>query len=150
MAIDRLNARTPTGASQIPFFDPTNGQDAKASLNDVAEVVQELMGGVDDFISAYDTPATGFSISITPFNPGSSVFLLITPLATLAAGTIVMPLVDQCLHGQEVLCHTTQTITSLAFTGNGSGMSGAPTTLAAGGFFRLRFDAVNAAWYRVG
>lgn len=150
MAIDRLNSGTPTGASQIPFYDATNGQDRKASLNEVATVVQELMGGVDDFISAYDTPATGFSVSIAPFQPGASVFLLITPLASLAAGTIVLPLLDQCIHQQQVLVHTTQAISTLTVNGNGAGTSGAPTSLAAAGFFRLQFDAVNAAWYRVG
>ena len=34
--------------------------------------------------------------------------------------------------------------------GNGSTVNGAPTTLAANSFFRLRFDGVFKAWYRVG
>lgn len=150
MAIERLNQGTATGASQLPFYDPTNGQDRKASLLELAAVIQELLGATDDYISAYDTPATGFTVSILPFQPGGSVFHLLTPLAPLASGTIVLPLKDQCQHGQEVMVHSTQTITALTVDGNGAGLSGAPTTLASGGFFRLRFDAVNEAWYRVG
>lgn len=150
MAIERLNTGTPTGASQVPFYDATNGQDRRASLADVAGVVQELLGGADDYISAYDTPSTGSTVSILPHIAGGSVFLILTPLATLATLTILLPLKDQCQHGQEVLVHSTQILTALTVDANGAGSSGAPTTLAAGGFFRLRFDAVNEAWYRIG
>ena len=33
---------------------------------------------------------------------------------------------------------------------NGATVTGAPTSLSANGFFRLRFDAVASVWYRVG
>lgn len=150
MAIERLNTGTPTGACQVPFYDPTQGQDRKASLLDVAGVVQEMLGAPEDYISAYDTPGTGNSVAVAPFQAGGSVFLLLTPVTSLAALTVQMPLKGLAQHGQEVLVHTTQAITALTVDGNGAGLSGAPTTLASGGFFRLRFDAVNEAWYRVG
>lgn len=150
MAIERLNTGTPTGACQVPFYDPTQGQDRKASLLDVAGVVQEMLGAPEDYISAYDTPTTGGTVSVLPFQNGGSVFMLLTPLVGLASLTVLLPLKDQCQHGQELLLHTTQTITALTVDGNGAGLYGAPTTLASGGFFRLRFDAVNEAWYRVG
>ena len=150
MAIEKLNVGTATGASQVPFYDSANGQDRRASLLELASVIQELLGAADDYISAYDTPTTGGTVSIVPFQAGGSVMMLLTPLATLATLTVLLPLTDQCQHGQELLLHSTQAITVLTVSGNGSDLSGAPTTLAAGGFFRLRFDAVNEAWYRVG
>ena len=150
MAIERLNTGTPTGACQVPFYDPTQGQDRKASLLDVAGVVQELLGAADDFISAYDTPGTGNTVAVAPFQAGGSVFLLLTPVTSLAALTVQMPLNGLAQHGQEVLVHTTQAITTLTVDGNGSGVSGAPTSLPGGGFFRLRYDGVNRAWYRIG
>lgn len=150
MAIEKLNTGTATGASQVPFYDPTNGQDRRASLLELAAVIQELLGAADDYISAYETPGTGDTVSILPFQAGGSVLMLLTPLATLATLTVQLPLKDQCQHGQELLLHSTQIVTALTVDANGAGISGAPTTLAAGGFFRLRFDAVNEAWYRIG
>jgi hypothetical protein len=41
-------------------------------------------------------------------------------------------------------------VTTLTIAGNGSTLNGAPTTIAANGFFNLRFDGVFKAWYRVG
>jgi hypothetical protein len=46
--------------------------------------------------------------------------------------------------------NTTQAVTALTVAGNGATVNGAPTTLAANGFFRIRFDAVLDVWYRVG
>jgi hypothetical protein len=54
------------------------------------------------------------------------------------------------LDKQEILVNTTQAITALTINANGATIVGAPTTLAAGGFFRLRFDGVLDTWYRVG
>jgi len=76
--------------------------------------------------------------------------LLLTPAATYAAGTIVLPEKTSCIDGQELMCTCTQIVTALTVSGNGATVNGAPTALAANGFFRLRFDAVFSAWYRVG
>jgi hypothetical protein len=51
---------------------------------------------------------------------------------------------------QEILVNTTQTITSLTVNLNGAVGGGVPTTLAANGFFTLRFEPVIQKWYRVG
>jgi hypothetical protein len=52
--------------------------------------------------------------------------------------------------GQQLLVSCTQAVTTLTVAGNGSTVNGAPATLAANAFFRLRFDGVFKAWYRVG
>jgi len=49
-----------------------------------------------------------------------------------------------------VLVNCTQAVTTLTINGNGATVTGAPTTLAANAFFRLRFEAVAGVWYRVG
>jgi hypothetical protein len=51
---------------------------------------------------------------------------------------------------QELLVNCTQAVTTLAVSGNGATVTGAPTTLAANAFFRLRFDQASSVWYRVG
>jgi len=63
---------------------------------------------------------------------------------------LVLPPVAGVLDKQELLVNTTQAVTTLTVSANGATVVGAPTTLAAGGFFCLRFDGVLDTWYRVG
>jgi hypothetical protein len=145
MAIERLNAGTLTTASQIPFYDPSNGQDRRGSVSELSELLQAQ--SVDSLQTQYSAPnATGFSVTIAPTVTGGSVWLLLTPTAGFAAGTIVLP--ASATDGQEVRVSCTQAVTTLTVNGNGHTVNGAPTTLAANAFFTLRYDGVFAAWYR--
>lgn len=151
MTIERLNQGTIAAASSLPFWDPTNGVDRRASVSELAALLQGLLTS-SGLITQYAAPnATGFSVTIAPPSNGASMFLLLTPAATYAAGTITLPAQATCVDGQELLVTCTQIVTSLTVAGNGSTVNGAPTTLAAANaFFRLRFDGVLKAWYRVG
>ncbi len=151
MAIDRLNQGVFSAASQLPFYDAANGGDARASITALASLLSTLLGVASLQLTQYAAPnASGFSISIIPQTNGASVWLLMTPLAGYAAGAIVLPAVATCAHGQEIAVTTTQAVTALTVNGNGAVVNGAPTALAANGFFRLKFDAVLDAWYRAG
>lgn len=152
MPIRDLNQGTPTSDSQIPFGDTPNGQDRRASLSDFADVLAPLLPNANGaLVTQYAAPAaTGFTVLIAPVDAGDSIYLLLTPNAGYAAGTITLPAAATCVDGQELLVTTTQLVTALTVAGNGSTVNGAPTTLAANGFFRLRFDGVFKAWYRVG
>ena len=91
--------------------------------------------------------ATGFNVQIDSMI--GDVHLILTPVAGYAAGTITLPLspVDK----QTVLVNSTQAITSLTVSPQADAtVIGQPTTLAANGFFTLKFDAVLKRWYRVG
>lgn len=151
MAIERLNQGTPSAASQIPFYDPQNGQDRKMSVDQLAALLEEELTPGGSLLTQYAAPnATGFNVAIAPPTNGASVFLLLTPAGAYAAGTITLPAQAVCIDGQELLVTCTQAVTALTVAGNGSTVNGAPAALAANGFFRLRFDGVFKAWYRVG
>lgn len=148
MAINALNAGTIANDSQLPFFDPGNGQDRKASVAELATLLQGI--GATGEITQYSAPAaTGFGVQIAPSVNGGSVYLLLTPVAGYAAGTITLPAESLCVDGQQVRVSCTQAVTTLTVAGNGATVNGAPATLAANGFFTLRFDGVFRAWYRV-
>lgn len=151
MSIQRLNQRAPSAASQVPFYDPQNGQDARASLSDIAAVIQDQIAipGVQ-FKQRFNPNATGFSVTVAPLEQGQSGWLLLTPGAGYAAGTVNLPAIATLLDDQEVLVTTTQAITALTVGNGGAIVNGAPTTLAVNGYFRLRFDLINGSWYRVG
>lgn len=151
MAIERLNQGTPSAASQIPFYDTQNGQDRRMSVDQLAALLEDEITPGSGLITQYAAPnATGFNVAIAPPTAGTSVYLLLTPGSAYAAGTLTLPQQALCIAGQELLVSCTQAVTALTTDGNGSTVNGAPTTLATNGFFRLRFDGVFKAWYRVG
>lgn len=96
----------------------------------------------------YQTPATGFSITIG--NQTSS--LLLDPAGTLATGTITMPAAP--INGQVVNINSTQTITALTVAANaGQSIKNAPTTLVISttgsqGYSYI-YRTANTTWYRL-
>lgn len=134
---------------QVPIYSSENGDARKASLSLLKQFFQEGLTAADDKITQYAAPsATGFNIQIN--DDSDSVWLILTPTAGFAAGTITLPASVNCADRQEILVNCTQSVAALTVNGNGSTVTGAPTSLTANGFFRLRFDAVTGTWYRVG
>lgn len=148
-SLDRLNEGTLSTASQLAFYDPANGADRRASVADLIALVQSSLTESGDLVTQYSSPnATGFSVTVAPPTAGANVHLLITPLAGYAAGTVVLP--ASPVDGQQVVVTSTQAITTLTVSGNGASVNGAPATLAANGYFRLRYDQINNSFYRIG
>jgi hypothetical protein len=77
-------------------------------------------------------------------------WLVLNPAGTVANAAITLPSGPR--DGQVVLVNTTQTLTALTvFSGAGAPtLFGAPTTLAVNGFFEMRYNALQNAWYRTG
>ena len=147
-SIDRLNQGDIAAADSIPFGSATQGADRRTSVSQLAAVLQSLMTARGS-AQQYSSPnATGFSVTVSPVSEGGWVWLLLTPTAGFAAGTLVLPYGAH--DRQEVTVTCTQAVTTLTVNGNGAAVNGSPSTLAANGFFRLKYDAVNASWYRIG
>jgi hypothetical protein len=137
-------------SDQVPIYSSGQGDARKASMSVIKSFVLSGATTSDDKVTQYAAPtATGFSVTILD-SSGTSVWLILTPLAGYAAGTLVLPAVANCVDRQEILFNTTQAVTTLTINANGATVIGAPTTLAANAFFRLRFDDVLNTWYRVG
>lgn len=152
MAIQNLpSVSTLSAADQLALFSNALGNDARATLATLLTWLQSQLSAAGGSITQYAAPsATAFNIAVAPPVNGTSVYLLLTPTAGFAAGTITLPPQASCVDEQELLVSCTQVVTALTVAGNGSTVNGAPTTLAANGFFRLRFDGVFKAWYRAG
>lgn len=148
--INELSAvDTPSGSDLLPIFSQSNGDARKLSLTNLSTWLQTQITTSDNKVTQYAAPsATGFTVLIS--DGTSSVWLILTPVAGYAAGTITLPSLANATDKQEVLVNCTQAVTTLTVGGNGATVTGAPTTLAANAFFRLRYDAVMSTWYRVG
>lgn len=136
----------------IPIWSGNNGDTRRVSLSALVAFLMVEIGGAFGLVTQYAAPsATGFSVAVTPLVDGSSMWLMLTPAAPYAAGTVVLPPATAAQDGQEVLVTSTQAITALTIGANGAtAVRGAPATLAANGFFRLRFDEIGQTWTRVG
>lgn len=142
-------ADTVTSGDLIPAFVTSVGDARAVPVSVLAAYIQTLLTAADDKVTQYAAPsATGFTVTIPDAN--ESVWLVLTPAAGYAAGTIVLPSAAEAVDKQEILVNCTQAVTTLTITSSGAAVTGAPTTLAANAFFRLRYEAVTHTWYRVG
>ena len=133
---------------QVPIYSASNGDARRAAMSVIKTYMNEDIQ-TESKTTQYAAPsATGFSVQIT--DGSGSIWLILTPTGGFAAGTIVLPALANCVDKQEVLVNCTQAVTTLTINGNGSTVTGAPSTLTANAFFRLRFDDVANVWYRVG
>lgn len=148
--INQLNSvDTPSGSDLLPIFSQQNGDARNISLSNFSTWLKSQDGSPGAMRTQYAAPSlTGFTVVVA--DSGNSVWLILTPTGAFAAGTIKLPSNTAALDGQEILVNTTQAVTALVVDGNGSTVTGAPTTLAANAFFRLRYDAVMSTWYRIG
>lgn len=155
--INRLTkASTVVAGDLFPLYAGASGDDRAAAASVLLAYMQANLNfsPSDLYTTQYASPsATGFSVTVTDgVDDNTSVHLILTPLASYTTGTIVLPPVAKLTDKQEVLVNCTQGITvSLTIDKNGAtGVVGAPTSLVANNFFRLKYDAVSKNWYRVG
>lgn len=142
--INELSAvATVSDGDQFPIWSAENGDTRRAP----ASVVKAYMLDGDasrTLQTAYAAPsATGFTVTLTGTN---DLWLVLTPTAGFAAGTIVLPSAPEDHQQVDVYCSTAIT----ALTVSAGSIAGAPTTLAANGFFAMRYEAVMGIWRRVG
>lgn len=152
MAIQKLSKVTTLDASDLlPVFSQALGGDAAATLASLQAWLQSQITAASTPITQYAAPqATGFNILIAPPVAGTSVYLLITPTAGFAAGTITFPPIASCVDGQQIVLICTQAVTAVTFDGNGAPIIGAPTTLFSNGYAQFRYDGVFDQWFRIG
>lgn len=93
---------------------------------------------------SYQSPLTGATITTAA---GTSK-LVLTPAATIAAQTVVLPPAAGNVDGATFEVGSSQVITALTFTaGAGNTLISSPTTIAANGSVKFVWRASNASWY---
>jgi hypothetical protein len=133
---------------QIPVFTPNNGDARRLPISQLLQFFQQSFASPTLATNLY-TPGTGFNLSV-PTPVAAQQWMLIQPTGTLASGTITLPLNTGTPDGTEVLITTTQQITAFTLAPNGAAnVYGAPSTLAAEDFFRVRFVQATNSWYRI-
>lgn len=140
-----------SGSDVIPLFQSNQGDTRSVSLTQVAAYVQTAIeGDPDETVYSITTNGSGFTVAVLPATIGGSVWGQFTLSGAFAAGTLILPGIDDRANGQEVLLTFTQAVAALTINGNGASVAGAPTSLSANGFFKLKYDSISSTWYRVG
>lgn len=152
--INQLTALTSLAAGDnVAIGSSSNGDDRRASLTALTTYLQSALTIVDalamaEYLTQYAAPAaTGQNIQIT--DADDNIHLIITPVAGYAAMTITLPTSTNLIDKQDILVNCTQAVTTLTIAGNGATVVGAPTTLAANDYFRLKYDLAGNTWYCV-
>jgi hypothetical protein len=147
MNIDDLSqAKTLTDQHEIVVFDQANRATRKATVEQLAFAVRQVIEGEPDD-TAYALNAS--TVTALPAAPGADIWAQITLPATAPTLTVILPGIDDRAHGQEVLVTVTQTVTALTINANGAALSGAPTTASPTAPFRLKYDLISNTWYRI-
>ena len=137
-----------SAGDQIPVYTPNNGDARRLPVSSLLQYFQQTFASPTLATNVY-TPGTGFNVAV-PTPVAAQQWMLIQPAGTLALGTITLPLNTQTPDGTEVLVTTTQQITGFTLALNGATAAyGAPSTLAAEDFFRMRFVQSTNSWYRI-
>lgn len=137
-----------SAGDQIPVYTPNNGDARRLPISQLLQFFQKTFASPTLATNVY-TPGTGFNIAV-PTPVAAQQWMLIQPAGTLALGTITLPLNTQTPDGTEVLVTTTQQITGFTLALNGATAAyGAPSTLAAEDFFRVRFVQSTNSWYQI-
>lgn len=133
---------------QIPVYSPNNGDARRLPISQLLNYFEQTFSSPDLATNVY-TPGTGFNLALP--TPTSNQWILLQPAGTLASGTVTLPLNTQTPSGTEILITTTQIITTFTLAANGAAnVYGAPTTLSANQFFKMRFVQSTNSWYRIG
>jgi len=143
--INRLSATdTLAGGDLFPVYKASQSDARKVAASVLLTYINEnaTISGVQT--AQYAAPsATAFTVTVG----AGDVWLILTPTGTFADGTIALP--DGPADGDTVTVNCTQIVTALVVS-SAKTVTGAPTALAANGFFTMRYDAVGGAWYRIG
>ena len=137
-----------SGGDLLPIYVPNNGDARKVSVSQLLAYFQQTFAAPTVATNLY-VPATGFNVTV-PTPVSEQQWMILQPAGTLATGTITLPLNTGVPDGTQVLVTSTQIITAFTLALNGaSNAFGAPTALAANGFFTMRFYQATNSWYRV-
>jgi hypothetical protein len=138
---------TLSGGDQLPVYATSNGDARKASINTLVEYFQTTFADPNYTVVINAPTNSGFNIALAASS--QSIWLIMNPTGTFAAGSVTLPPVLNCYDGQEIIIISTLTISALTINGNGGTLVGVPASLGAGSSFTIRFNELQQTWYTI-
>lgn len=145
----RLNITDHIGPNDSVVLWSANNQDFRGvPLHVLKEEIKVEQGGQSSLLVQHFNPNANFTLNIENNEVGT--YLILNPSVSITTGSIKLPERYDVTDGQVVLVASSKVVTGFSIDGNNALVIGAPTTLAAGGFFKLKYDKLSNTWYRVG
>lgn len=138
---------SPSTADQAMIWSAADSDWRLTPFGSVQELFERSSDAINEPVSEYLTPLDGFTYTLAG---SADLHLIMTPAATLATGTLTLPVSPGTRDKQTVLVTSTEEVTALTVVGNGATLSGEPSTISAGGFFKMKYDIRSNIWHRVG
>ena len=138
---------TLSGGDQLPVYATSNGDARKASITTLVDYFQKTFADPNYTVVINAPTNSGFNIARAASS--QSIWLIMNPTGTFAAGSVTLPPVADCYDGQEIIMISTQTISTLTTNGNGGTLVGVPASLGAGSSFTIRFNELQSTWYTI-
>lgn len=148
-SIQQLLLNSTVTASTV-FAGNENGQDYKYSISAIKDYLDQYFNQKPEIQVQRAAPnANNFTVTVAAST--GDIWLIIAPTGAFAIGAIALPSVSNLYNGQEILVTCTQAVSAFSITiSDASAIYGGPASLAANSFFKIRYDQVTNAWYRVG
>lgn len=141
--INQLTAATSISAATLyPAWNDSDTQRVTGAML-LAWAQANLTFPADKPVQQFAAPTTGQTVTITT----GDTWLLLTPAGTLATLTVTLP--TDRTDGEIVRVTSSQILTALTVDGAGTTVNGAPTAMAAEGFFTMAYSETLNAWYRI-
>jgi hypothetical protein len=148
--INQLSAIAPTAVTSsdnFVLYSNQNGDPRKLSAANLLEYIRTNLTD-PDYITTISTPGDGFNITVE--QDGQDRWALLRPTGALTTGTLVLPAPAVAVDGQRILVTTTLQVATFTLNGNGAtSVYGAPTVLAAGDSFEMKYNTQTTSWYKV-
>ena len=133
---------------QLAVYAPNTGDARRLPMSALLTYFQQTFASPTTAVNVY-IPTTGFVI-LLPDPVSQQQWVILQPTALVANGQITLPLNTTTPDGTEILFTTTQQITTFTLNANGaSAVYGAPGTLGADDFFRMKYYKPTNSWYRI-
>ena len=146
VTINQLSETTTINAGdKFPVYSSSQGDARKVSVSTLMDYIEDNF--VDPtFTTVINAPtSSGFTLDVSAQT--TNIWMIVNPTGSFAAGTVRLPVPADCFDGQEIILCTTQVITTFTLNGNGATLVGQPTSLGAGAFFTIRYNADQTTWY---
>jgi len=137
------SASTLSSSDQLPVYSSSNGDARKASLSALLTWLRSTFTSPGLDIQTAAPTSSGFTVTIAD-STDDQIWLILNPTGSFAAGTIVLP--ASPVDGQTLQVTSSAAIATVMLS-SGASIYGAPTSLGVGGFFELRYYALEGAWY---
>jgi len=143
---------SPSVSDQVALWSSQYQRNGRSTISSILALYANSLPVTGSKVQYEQPSASGFSLTVNPLtasNEKVNTWLLIRPLASYAAGTIILPLPSNLSDQMEVLITSTQAVTTLTVDGNSLVINGAPSTMAANDRFKFKYDLTTNEWYRI-